>query len=250
MEISGYSQKKKSMKLGIVGYGKMGRTIHKLALQRGHQVVAVIDMDSQDKMDDLTSRNTDVVIEFTQPEAAPNNLSQCLKLGIPVVSGTTGWLDHFPQIEELCRKVNGALFYASNYSIGVNIFFALNRQLAQMMKQQQTYQIQMKEIHHTEKLDTPSGTAITLAEDILGLLERKKKWVNYEEAEIDELSIISERINQVPGTHIIEYASTVDSLEIKHTAHSRIGFASGALDAAEWLVGKQGVYTMKDMLGF
>ncbi|MDH3652127.1 MAG: 4-hydroxy-tetrahydrodipicolinate reductase [Saprospiraceae bacterium] len=238
------------MKIGIIGYGKMGQTIQELALQRGHQIAAVVDVNSEDTLEDLVSREVKVVIEFTSPAAAVQNITFCLDHDLPIVSGTTGWLDQLEDIKTICSTRQGAFFYASNFSIGVNIFFAVNRFVAKQMNTRSQYQIFMKEVHHPQKLDAPSGTAITLAEDIIELVGRKTQWINFEEAEENEISIVSERLEGVPGTHVVEYASVIDTIEIKHTAHSREGFASGALDAAEWIVGRNGVFTMQDMLGF
>jgi 4-hydroxy-tetrahydrodipicolinate reductase len=246
------------MKIAIIGYGKMGQMIDQLATKMGHEVVLKIDKENSH---DLTVSNlqiVDVAIEFSRPEVAFDNLSRCIEAGIPVVSGTTGWLDRKDSVEQLCKEKEGAFLYASNFSIGVNIFFALNKMLASMMEEQIQYEVNMEEIHHTQKLDAPSGTAITLAEGIIEKLNRKSAWVNKNKAVPDQstfnttdsdLTIISKRIDSVPGTHSIQYDSSVDSIEIKHTAHSREGFARGAIQAAEWIIGKQGVFSMQDVLG-
>jgi len=236
------------MKIALLGYGKMGKTIEPLALQNGHEIVLKIDADNQPKRTLENVRKADVAIEFTQPEAVVDNLKLCFEAGVPVVSGTTGWLERFAEIEEACKKAEGAFFYASNFSIGVNIFMAVSRHLAKLMNEQPQYDVAMNEIHHTEKLDAPSGTAITLAEGILEHLQRKTSWKNEATDSANVLPILSERIKNVPGTHLVTYSSDVDTIEIKHTAHSRQGFAQGALTAAEWLVGKKGVFGMTDLL--
>jgi 4-hydroxy-tetrahydrodipicolinate reductase len=242
-----------SIKIALIGYGKMGKIIERVAEQRGNKVVLRIDVGNAEDFKRLSE--ADVAIEFTRPEAAPDNLKRCLEAGIPVVCGTTGWLKHFEDIKTLCSEQNGAFFYASNYSIGVNIFFALNRRLAAMMNPYPMYDVKMEEIHHTHKLDAPSGTAITLAEGIFENLERKKTWVCTEdteggvEATDNALIINAKRIDPTPGTHIVTYKSAIDTIEISHTAHSREGFATGAVVAAEWLHGRKGVFSMNDLLG-
>ena len=238
------------MKIAIIGYGKMGKTIERLAISKGHEIKLIID---HDNIEDLSTENlskVDVAIEFSQPESAFNNILKCLEANTPVVSGTTGWTDKMDEIKSICSQNEGAFFYASNYSIGVNIFFEINRQLAKMMNNFPDYQISMEEIHHTQKLDAPSGTAITLANGIISNVERKASWLNEATSDDNLISIISKRIDIVPGTHSVSYTSVIDSIDIKHTAHSRLGFAGGALQAAEWIVGKKGCFGMKDMLGF
>lgn len=236
------------MKILILGYGKMGKTIEQIALKRNHTVPYKIDLSNKQELIDLKKEEVDVAIEFSSPESAYENIKICLEKGIPVVSGTTGWLDKKPEIEKLTKDTNGGFFYASNYSVGVNLFFHLNKILARIMKNFPDYGVSMEEIHHTEKKDAPSGTAITLAEGILENLENKNSWINSDTNKADELSIISKRIEKVPGTHTIEYSSKIDSIEIKHTAHSREGFAEGSVIAAEWLIGKTGIFGMDDML--
>jgi len=231
------------MKIALFGYGKMGKMIEQIAQLRGHTIIAKIDLDTTDI--DFTAM--DVAIDFSMPEAAFGNISKCLENNIPVVSGTTGWLKDYDKAVTLCEEKNGAFIYASNFSLGVNVFFELNTHLAKMMKNLEQYQVSMEEIHHTQKLDAPSGTAITLAE---GIIEH----TNYENWKLDsgmakEIPIISKRIGVTPGTHTVAYKSTVDSIEIKHTAHNREGFAQGAVIAAEWLVDKTGIFSMKDVLG-
>lgn len=236
------------MNIALIGYGKMGKTIEKIALERNHQIAIRITEENLHQLAENNLPPIDVAIEFTQPEAAFNNIRNCLRNNIPVVSGTTGWLDRRPEIEELCKAQNGAFFYASNFSVGVNIFFKLNKILAQLMRQHKDYTVKIEEIHHTEKKDAPSGTAITLAEGIMENNPDFKKWVNTDNTAEGELPIISLRENQVPGTHTISYNSAIDLIEIKHEAHTRDGFALGAVLAAEWLHDKKGVFGMEDML--
>lgn len=235
------------MKIVLVGYGKMGKTIEKIALQRGHEIAARIDVDNQHEFNTVTA---DVAIEFSHPDAAFNNVKRCIELNIPVVCGTTGWLERKPEIEKLVKEKNGSFFYASNYSLGVNIFFKLNEHLATMLKGFDAYNVSMEEIHHTEKRDAPSGTAITLAEGIIKNLSRKQKWINQESNKPEDLAITSLRIGQVPGTHTVKYTSAIDDIEIKHTAHTREGFALGAVMVAEWIRSKKGVLNMDDFLKF
>jgi len=232
------------MKIALLGYGRMGKEIEKIALQRGHEVVLKIE---EKQSYDITL--ADVAIDFSIPSAAFENITHCFRNGVPVISGTTGWLDKYQEAVDLCNEHGGSFIYASNFSLGVNIFFELNRQLATMMKAWEAYDISIEEIHHTKKLDAPSGTAITLAE---GIIENtsKDRWELDEDQKIKEntIPITAKRIPEVPGTHSIDYSSEIDSIEIKHTAHNRKGFALGAVVAAEWIVGKTGVYTMKDVL--
>ncbi len=240
------------MKIALIGYGKMGKTLEQTALKRGHEVVLRLDVNNPEDFNRL--HEADVAIEFTRPESAINNILKCFEQGVPVVCGTTGWLEKFNEVVTECSKTHGTFFYASNYSIGVNIFFEINRLLASMMNNYDMYDVKMEEIHHTQKLDAPSGTAITLAQGIIENIERKTKWVsnseNMEAVSEKEINITAKRIDPAPGTHIITYDSPIDSIEITHTAHSREGFATGAVVAAEWLVGKKGIFSMKDMLGF
>lgn len=234
------------MNILLVGYGKMGKTIEKIALDRGHTIAGRIDVNNRSEMEQLSRNEVDVAIEFSAPEAAFENITSCIKKGWPVVSGTTGWLAHKAEIEALCEKEKGAFFYASNYSIGVNLFFRLNKQLARLMKGQ-SYTSSMTEIHHIHKLDAPSGTAITLAEGVIdgGSVQG---WTLFPEEKTGFIPIIAEREGEVPGTHIVRYDSEVDTIEIKHTAHSRQGFALGAVVSAEWLACKQGIFGMDDLL--
>jgi 4-hydroxy-tetrahydrodipicolinate reductase len=236
------------MKIALIGYGKMGKEIESIALDRGHEVVLKIDINNPGDLTIENLRLADAAIEFTVPSSAVANYQLCFQAGIPVVSGTTGWLNRQSEVIENCNKMNGTFFYASNFSLGVNIFFALNKKLAALMANRPEYTIEMTEIHHTQKLDAPSGTAITLAEGIIENIPAKKSWVNQPTGNAAELGIISERIGEVPGTHIIKYDSEVDYLEITHSAKSRKGFALGAVLAAEFSYGKKGILNMNDLL--
>jgi 4-hydroxy-tetrahydrodipicolinate reductase len=236
------------MRIALVGYGKMGKIIENIALNRGHQISARVNIENYTDIQAINRENTDVAIEFTQPESVIENLKTLFKGQIPVVCGTTGWLKHKPEMDALCLANDTAFFYASNYSIGVNIFFKLNEYLARVMQKYPEYQVKIEEIHHTEKKDAPSGTAITLAEGIIKNYPSLKNWINEESQNKADLSIISRREPQVPGTHTIEYQSPIDLIEIKHLAHSREGFATGAVLAAEWLKDKKGIFGMDDML--
>ncbi|MFA0960782.1 4-hydroxy-tetrahydrodipicolinate reductase [Roseivirga sp. BDSF3-8] len=235
------------MNILLIGYGKMGHAIEEIAKERGHTITGALNSEEERN---AWKGEADVAIEFSQPDAAFDNIHFAIERGIPVVSGTTGWLERQHDVATLCEKHNGAFFYASNYSIGVNIFFRVNRYLADIMGQQEGYDVEMEEVHHTEKKDAPSGTAITLAEDIIERVKQKSRWVNETTEEKDALGISSLRIDKTPGTHTVTYSSDIDSIEIKHTAHSRKGFALGAVVAAEWLSGRQGVFGMDDMLPF
>jgi 4-hydroxy-tetrahydrodipicolinate reductase len=237
------------MNIALIGYGKMGKTIETIALQRGHQVILKIDISN---IADFTAENLQkcaVAIEFTGPDSAKENISTCLNAGLPVVSGSTGWLQHLNEVENRCRQLNGSFLYASNFSVGVNIFFELNKKLAMLMRNQEEYGIGIEEIHHTQKKDAPSGTAITLAEQILHEIPRKTSWVNYNTQNSEELPIISKREDPAPGTHRVTYSSAIDDIEIMHTAHNRQGFALGAVLAAEYIHDKKGIFSMKDILG-
>ncbi len=238
------------MRIAIIGYGKMGKTIERLATQNGDEIVLKIDGSNQNEFTPDNLAKADVAIEFSRPESAVENLKKCILAGVPVVSGTTGWLENKPEIDTITLQNDGAFLYASNFSIGVNIFFAVNGYLAKLMDNQSQYDVEMEEIHHTEKLDAPSGTGITLAKQIIKNLERKNNWVNEPAFQESEISLISKRIDKVPGTHSIVYNSPVDEIEIIHTAHSREGFALGAIQAARWIIGQRGVFGMKDVLGF
>ena len=228
------------MKIALIGYGKMGREIEKIALERGHTLVSIIDIDNQADFDSPEFLSADVAIEFTRPETAAGNFRKCFERNISVVAGTTGWLEHLDEIKQICLTQGKTFFYASNYSIGVNIFFALNKHLAKLMNRFPQYDVYMEEIHHIHKLDAPSGTAITLAEGIKENIDRKSH----------DLQILSKREGEVPGTHEIIYESEVDTISINHSAKSRKGLALGAVLAAEFVQGKTGLLSMNDMLDF
>ncbi|GAB3200256.1 4-hydroxy-tetrahydrodipicolinate reductase [Pontibacter aydingkolensis] len=236
------------MKILLIGYGKMGKTIEQLALAKGHTIVGKIDHTNAEELQNYNGSNTDAAIEFTHPEAAFGNVSYCLTNGIPVVSGSTGWLDKFDEAKQLCDQNKGAFFYASNYSVGVNLFFHFNEYIASKMKEYKEYEVTIREIHHLQKVDKPSGTGITTAEGILASYNNLEGWVADNPEEKSKLNITSEREPDVVGTHIVTYSSEVDQIELGHIAHSRTGFAEGAVMAAEWLKSRQGVYGMKDML--
>ncbi|MDD6208993.1 MAG: 4-hydroxy-tetrahydrodipicolinate reductase [Bacteroidales bacterium] len=237
------------MKIALIGYGKMGQEIEKIAIERGHEIVAIIDIDNQKDFDSEAFKSADVAIEFTVPDTAYNNYQKCFAANVPVVSGTTGWLDKIDEIKDACK--NGkTFFWASNFSLGVNIFFAVNKYLAKIMNQYPAYDVRIEEIHHIHKLDAPSGTAITLAEDILKNVDRKKKWVKEIELTDSELAIRSIRQGEVPGIHEIIYESEADNISIKHDAKNRKGFALGAVLAAEFTKGKTGFLGMEDIFKF
>lgn len=230
------------MKIALLGYGKMGQVIERIALERGHEIV--LKKDEHNTYEGLS--NADVAIDFSIPTAAVSNISNCFNVNVPVISGTTGWLAHFDEMVDLCNEKNGAFLSSSNFSLGVNIFFELNEYLAKMMSKLDNYSIGMEEIHHTQKLDAPSGTAISLAKGVI----ENSDFTNWtlDKPKAGEIHIEAKRIGTVPGTHTVTYNSAVDAIEIKHTAHNREGFALGAVIAAEWIVGKHGVFTMKDVL--
>ncbi len=245
------------MNIALIGYGKMGQIIERFAVERGHEVVLKI---SVDNLDDLTTANlkkADVAIDFSAPDAAIGNIYACFDANVPLVVGTTGWYGQLQQIKNECLSGNNSLLYGSNFSIGVNLFFHINEVLAKLMNNYPAYEVQVEEIHHTQKLDSPSGTAMTLAEGIIDQVERKSEWVNELEGQNvagvlkkEQLLILSDRIENVPGTHTVIYSSEVDEIAIKHTAHSRAGFALGAVIAAEWLQHKQGFYNISDIFNF
>jgi 4-hydroxy-tetrahydrodipicolinate reductase len=237
------------MKIALIGYGKMGHAIEEIAVQRGHDIVLKVGIENVQDNTIENIKKADVAIEFTGPEVAFDNVIKCLDAGVAVVSGSTGWLQRFNEAQAYCTKKNGALLYASNFSVGVNIFFAINKRLAELIAPHKEYDVAVTELHHTQKKDAPSGTAITLAEGIMSSISQKKKWVNETSKNPEELQIISERIDPAPGTHTIKYSSEIDDIEIKHTAHNRKGFATGAVLAAEFLLNKKGIYTMSDVLG-
>ncbi|HEX3024608.1 MAG TPA: 4-hydroxy-tetrahydrodipicolinate reductase [Chitinophagaceae bacterium] len=237
------------MKIALIGYGKMGKVIEEIAVAKQHEIVLKIDIANADEFTQQNISRADVAIEFTGPHSAFDNVIKCLQFGIPVVCGSTGWLEKFDEAKEVCKKNNGTLIYSSNYSIGVNLFFELNTYLAKLMSKHPGYEVSLKEIHHTQKKDAPSGTAITLAEQVLQQITSKKNWINQLSNNKEELEIISERIDPAPGTHSIKYHSEIDDIEIVHTAHNRKGFGGGAVLAAEFAVSKKGIYSMKDVLG-
>lgn len=238
------------MKIALIGYGKMGKTIEKIALERGHQIVSIIDVNNPEEFESAAFKSADVAIEFTMPATAFNNFVKCFAASVPVVAGTTGWLNRMDEIKDLCKKENQTFFYASNYSIGVNIFFAMNKYLAKIMNNFPTYNVKMIETHHIHKLDAPSGTAITLAEGIIDNIERKDRWTLGKEENTSDLEIDAIREGEVPGIHEVIYDSEVDYISIKHDAKSRAGFALGAVIAAEFTCGKKGFLGMQDLFKF
>ena len=238
------------MNIALIGYGKMGKIIESIAVSRGHSVNLKIDISNAEMLTVENLQKCDVAIEFTGPHSAFNNVMKCLEANIPVVCGSTGWLSQYDEAVAFCNTQQGTLLYASNFSVGVNVFFEVNKLLAGLMSNLPDYDVSITEIHHTEKKDAPSGTAITLAEQILALVNRKETWENVLTTDKSKLTIISERIDPAPGTHKICYSSAIDDIEIIHTAHNRNGFATGAVLAAEFLLNKKGIFTMKDVLGF
>lgn len=238
------------MKIALIGYGKMGHTIERIARERGHEIVSIIDKDNQEDFNSDAFKSADVAIEFSMPSAAMENYRHCFAAHVPVVAGTTGWLDRMDEIKAACADDKQTFFYASNFSIGVNIFFALNKYLARIMNNYPAYNVRMEEVHHIHKLDAPSGTAITLAEGILENIDRKDKWVEGVEPQENELGITAFRRDEVPGFHSVIYDSPVDTITISHDAKSREGFALGAVVAAEFVSGKKGFLTMEDLLKF
>ncbi|ANH82430.1 4-hydroxy-tetrahydrodipicolinate reductase [Niabella ginsenosidivorans] len=236
------------MKIALIGYGKMGKAIEAIALERGHEIVLTIDAHNTDALTADNVKKADVAIEFTGPHTALENLTKLIRFGVPVVSGSTGWLEKMPKLLSEISQHNGTFLYASNFSIGVNLFFELNKKLAALMHPHKDYTVSLEEIHHTEKKDAPSGTAITLAEQIMEVYTEKKKWVNDVQPAAEELLITSKRIDPAPGIHTITYSSEIDDITITHTAHNRKGFALGAVLAAEFIRDKKGVFSMKDVL--
>lgn len=236
------------MRIALIGYGKMGKAIEEVALHRGHEIVIKID---QPNLHEFTKENmakADAAIEFTSPHTAYNNIKSCIEFGVPVVCGSTGWTERLEEMKKIAADKNGAFIYSSNFSVGVNIFFEVNKRLAALMAPHSAYEVILEETHHTQKKDAPSGTAITLAEQILEQIKRKKQWVNEISDNTQDLEIISQRIDPAPGTHSIKYSSAIDDIEIIHTAHNRKGFATGSVLAAEFLKDKKGFFTMKDVL--
>lgn len=238
------------MNVAIIGYGKMGREIEKILVERGHNIGLIIDQDNVEDLNQDNLSQVDVAIEFTTPATAYENILKCFSCGTPVVCGTTAWLDKLPQIEQACAESGAAFFYASNFSVGVNVMFKVNELMASMMNRFDNYDVTIEEVHHTQKKDAPSGTAITLAEGVLDNLDRKTKWVGETTIEPEELEILAVRRSIVPGTHTVTYESAIDQLTMTHTAKGRQGFALGAVLASEFLCGKKGVYSMKDLMGF
>ena len=237
------------MKIALIGYGKMGKAIEEIAINRSHEIVLKID---EDNLSDFTKENisnANVAIEFTGPHSAYENVKKALSFGVPLVCGSTGWVEKLEEMKKLCETRNGSFIYSSNFSVGVNIFFEINIKLAELITPHEDYEPQVTEIHHTAKKDAPSGTAITIAEQILEKNKRKKSWVNHITDNADELEILSERIDPAAGTHKVKYSSAIDDIEIIHTAHSRQGFALGAVLAAEFINNKKGCFSMKDVLG-
>jgi 4-hydroxy-tetrahydrodipicolinate reductase len=237
------------LKIALIGYGKMGREIHKQALDAGIEVAVIIDQPEEWLTYHEQLQNVNVAIEFTSPSIVAENLKKLITMGVPVVTGTTGWMHKLDEIEQLCRQSNGSVFYASNFSIGVNLFFALNRYLADLMAQYPGYNVSLDETHHTQKLDAPSGTALSMIDDVLKINPALKSWKFASDAPgEDEISVVAHRIAGVPGTHKLTYNSEIDSISIEHTAHNRVGFAKGALMAANWLKDRKGIFTMNDLL--
>jgi 4-hydroxy-tetrahydrodipicolinate reductase len=242
------------MKIALLGYGKMGKTIEKIALKRGHSVVLKVDIHNANTFTDEELKSADVAIEFSLPQTAVKNILRCFKCNVPVVVGTTGWLDKLEEVKKECENSKAGLFYTSNFSLGVNLFFRLNEQLAELMKPHTDYEISLEEIHHVHKLDAPSGTALTLLNGVLSKNDRKKSWKSYNENIFGKFSeeivpVVSKRIGEVPGTHTVTYTSPVDRIIITHEAFSRDGFALGAVVASEWMIGKKGIFGMNDLLG-
>tara|TARA_Y100000385_G_scaffold54905_1_gene52435 strand:+ start:1574 stop:2293 length:720 start_codon:yes stop_codon:yes gene_type:complete len=236
------------MKIAILGYGKMGRIIEKIAQERGHNIMLKINQHNLDQLNTENLKKADVVIDFSTPESARTNIIQSIDANTAVISGTTGWLDDYKEVEDYCIENDGTFLYASNFSLGVNLFFELNKNLAKLMRKHQQYKIDLTEIHHSQKLDAPSGTAISLAEQIISESEIKNKWTLHSENSDEELKIDAQRIGNITGTHSVNYKSETDSISIKHEAHSRDGFALGAVIAAEWIISKKGVFSMHDVL--
>jgi 4-hydroxy-tetrahydrodipicolinate reductase len=237
------------MKIALIGYGKMGHMIEEIAISRGHEIVLKITSQNTNEFTETNLQKADVAIEFTSPSAAFANVKKCLESKVAVVSGSTGWNEKLREAESFCKEQDGSFLHASNFSVGVNMFFEVNKLLAKLMNSQPGYEVSLKEIHHTQKKDAPSGTAVTLAEQILQELKRKNNWINKGEPNPGEIFISSERIDPAPGTHHVKYSSEIDDIEIIHTAHNRKGFASGAVLAAEFIHDKKGVFSMKDVLG-
>jgi len=246
---SDLNTKDRGIKIALIGYGKMGKAIEQIALERGHTIVLKIDLDNAADLTAANLQKADAAIEFTGPQSAFNNVMKCLEFGVPLVCGSTGWLDKIEEVNRFVQQKNGCFLYASNFSVGVNIFFEINKRLAELMKPHAEYQVAMEEIHHTQKRDAPSGTAVSLAEQVMQRIPRIQQWENQQSKNPNTLPIISKRIDPAPGTHTVSYRSAVDTIEIVHTAHNRTGFATGAVLAAEFVKGKKGIYSMKEVLG-
>jgi len=238
-----------SLKLALIGYGKMGKAIEEIALDNGHEIILKINSSNNEDRTTAKLQQADVAIEFTHPAIAPANIRACIDAGVPVISGSTGWLEEWDEIAGYCTEKNGTLLYASNFSIGVNMFFEINKKLAALMAAQTSYDVQIEEVHHTRKKDSPSGTAISLAEQVMKENPQKLGWLNDPVADGSQIYIRSLRIDPAPGTHTVTYSSEIDDISITHTAHNRKGFASGAVLAAEFIAGKKGIFFMKDVLG-
>ncbi|MBC7745723.1 MAG: 4-hydroxy-tetrahydrodipicolinate reductase [Flavobacterium sp.] len=245
------------MNLVLLGYGKMGRAIEQIAINRGHKIVLRIDADNQEDLTPENIKTADAAIDFSTPASVINNINLCFEAGIPLIVGTTGWYNQLSSVKLKCEESNNSLLYASNFSLGVNVFFHINKVLASIMNRYSQYEVQVEEIHHTQKLDSPSGTAITIADDIVNRLDRKSGWINErieDEGQIiikpEQLLIESHRIEEVPGTHTVIYSSEIDEIELKHTANNRTGFAIGAVLAAEWLQDRKGFYNINEMFNF
>tara|TARA_R110002049_G_scaffold308852_1_gene514497 strand:+ start:751 stop:1467 length:717 start_codon:yes stop_codon:yes gene_type:complete len=236
------------MKIGLYGYGKMGKTIERLAINRGHEIILKIDAENATSITSEDLKKADVMIEFSRPELAVKHITNCFETGVPIVVGTTGWYDSYQEIKNKCETNKGAFLSATNFSVGVNLFFELNKRLAKLMQPHSSYQVMVEEIHHTQKLDAPSGTAITIAEGIIENYPNKSNWIIDQSPKENEVEIIAKRLPEVPGTHEVTYASAIDDISIKHTAHNRDGFALGAIIAAEFIKDKHGIFTMEDVL--
>ena len=237
------------MRIALIGYGKMGRAIEEIALSRGHEIVLKIDITNIEEFTAENLKKADVAIEFTGPHSAAENISKCIEWNVPLVSGSTGWTEQLEEMKAKTLANNTGFVYSSNFSIGVNLFFELNKKLASLMAPHTEYEVILEEIHHTQKKDAPSGTAITIAEQVLDQIKRKKQWVNHLSDNPEDLEIISQREDPAPGTHSVKYSSPIDTIEIIHTAHNRKGFAGGAVLAAEFIAGKKGFFSMKEVLG-
>lgn len=236
------------MNIALIGYGKMGKEIEQIAISRGHKIVLTVDAHNAGTFGIDELKKADAAIEFSTPDSALGNIYKCFDAGVPIVVGTTGWLDKLDEVKKACLDKKQTLFYTSNYSIGVNLFFRLNQQLAKLMNQHKEYNVSMEEIHHVHKLDSPSGTAISLANQVIANIDGKEKWVNAATPNKNELGIISKRLDEVPGTHTVTYGSDIDEISITHIAYNRKGFALGAVVAAEWVKDKKGVFGMEDLM--